>query len=89
MNAQYKLLTSYLPFKCLHKKAVILHAYNKNGIILLYSFDKTKDIIFISDFEQLRYRYMSVYEFLKKDYRIILDEFELNRFIDFFNTLPL
>ncbi len=70
------LLIKLLPSMISFKYTVIypnLYIYNKNKDILLavYSYDKKKKVLFVSDYNNTKYRYMSLHEFIINNWKIL------------------
>ena len=69
MNQKYRsLLSQLLPISNSKKYTVfypILYIYNSNKNLLYsaYSYDKNNKLIYVSDYNQVEYRYISLYEF--------------------------
>ncbi len=74
MKCPYDIFKDYLPNKHSGKYPLnpILYIYDGDNICSAYSFDKFKLVLYISDYNQTKYRYMSLYEFNDREY-IILD----------------
>lgn len=82
MNVQYKFMTSYLPRKHYSGKFPMFYAYNGRELIMIYSFDKIKRIIYASNLHQNKYFYLSLYEYVHKEYEIITNLKRLNELME-------
>lgn len=86
MNLKYKsLLSRLLPITHSNKYTIfypILYIFNnKNNLLYsVYSYDKYKKVLYVSDYNQSKYWYMSFYEF-EKDNWIILTNNESKKII--------
>lgn len=76
-----KKLSTLLPKKSFYYDYPIIYAYNNNNVICLFSFDKRKQVILISDYDHFHYRYMSVYEFKNENYHFIYNRFDVEEFL--------
>ena len=75
MKQPYSIFSSYLPFKNSYKYPLnpILYIYEEysDSIYAVYSFDKVKEVLYVSDYNQNNFRYMSLYEFINDNWEII------------------
>lgn len=76
-----KKFSMILPKKSFYYDYPIIYAYNNSNVICLFSFDKRKQVILISDYDCFKYRYMSVYEFKNEHYHLIYNRFDVEQFL--------
>ena len=92
MKSQYNILCDYLPFKASNKNPLnpILYLYDGQKMLAAYSFDKIKKVIYVSDYDQVNYTYMSMYQFNCEGWEIIDKEFhnELIEALEHSKELP-
>ncbi len=70
MKWLYKEFDKYLP-RCNYNKEPILYLTNGIGIIFVYSFDRKKEVVLTSKEWTGECRYMSLYEILHENWRIV------------------
>ena len=75
MKSQYNFFCDYLPRKCSNKNPMnpVIYIYDGNNLLATYSFDPIKDVLYVSDYNQTKFYYMSLYQFRKEDW-IIMDK---------------
>lgn len=75
MKQPYDIFVSYLPFKTSirYPQNPILYIYEdySESICAVYSFDKIKEVLYISDYNHNHFRYMSLYEFINDNWEIL------------------
>lgn len=92
MKCQYNILCDYLPYKASNKNPLnpVLYLYDGETILGAYSFDRVKKVIYVSDYNQSNYYYMSMYQFHNEGWIVIDVQFhnEIIRDSEQFKDLP-
>ena len=75
MKQLYNILSTYLPSKASHKYQLnpvfyIYDEYNEK-VCAVYSFDKIKEVIYVSNYNKSKFWYMSLYEFKINNWKIL------------------
>lgn len=89
MKWLYKQFDRYLP-RDNYNREPILYLTNGFAIIYVYSFDRKKEVVLTSKEWNNEYRYMSLYEILHEDFRLIHKN-DLGEILDVYsnpNELP-
>lgn len=73
MKSKYKIFSQYLPYKASKRNSLnpILYLYNSVRMIGAYAYDRKKKVIYVSDYNQDKYYYMSIYQFDNEGWKII------------------
>ena len=78
MKQPYNIFVSYLPYKTSirypRNPILYIYEYYSESICAVYSFDKLKEVLYVSDYNQKRYRYMSLYEFKYNGWEILTND---------------
>ena len=70
MKWLYKEFNKYLP-RVNQNRNPVLYLTNGRGILYVYSFDRKKEVVLTSDEWTGKFRYMSLFEILHDEWRII------------------
>lgn len=70
MKWLYKKFDKYLP-RANYNKNPILYLTNGRGILYVYSFDRKKEVVLTSDEWTGKFRYISLFEILHDEWRLI------------------
>ena len=78
MKQLYNIFVSYLPYKTSirypQNPIIYIYEYYSESICAVYSFDRIKEVLYISDYNHRHFRYMSLYEFINDNWEILTND---------------